>query len=542
MITPRPYQRASIDALYGYFQHHTGHPVLVLPTAAGKSVIIAVFAHEVLTAWPDQRILVLAHVKELVEQNAGELWKLWPEAPAGIYSAGLRRRDIGDAITFASIQSVYRRSQDLGAYDLILVDEAHLIPPSSDGMYRQFLRDQETLNPQAKIIGLTATAFRLRQGQLHEGDGALFTDVAYEVTVSELLAGGYLAPLTTAPVRERLKVAGVEKRNGEFVPGALETAVDRKEITKAACGEIAEIGADRRSWLVFCSGIRHAQHVRDELAGHVTAALVTGETPPAERDRIIKDYRAGRIRALVNVDVLTTGFNAPQTDLIAFLRPTQSPGLYVQMAGRGMRIADGKTNCVVLDFAGNIARHGPVDDVRPPRPPGARGSGDAPCRICPKCKARMHTKAVYCADCGYEFPVLPQHDAVAADRPVMRSERDVARYDGLTLFYSRHEKPGAPISLRVDYHAGMRRVAREWVCLEHAGFARTKARIWWRKRTGTEPPATVDEALELTQTLKEPAAILVDERGKYPEIVGHEWNETDTGREGADAANVAASG
>lgn len=542
MIQLRIYQRAALDALIGYFYRNSGHPILVLPTGAGKSVIIAVFAQEVLQAWPNQRILVLAHVKELVGQNASKLFDLWPEAPAGIYSAGMNRRDVGDAITFASIQSVFRRSADLGRYDLILVDEAHLIPPSSAGMYRTFIADQEKLNPNVKIIGLTATAFRMGQGMLHESKGSLFTDIAYEVTIAELLAGGYLAPLTTTPVRERLKVAGVEKRNGEFVPGALEAAVDKTEVTAAACNEIIELGADRRAWLVFCSGIRHAQHVRDELAQRVPCALVTGDTPTAERDRLIKDYHAGRIRALVNVDVLTTGFDAPQTDLIAFLRPTQSPGLYVQMAGRGMRIAEGKVDALVLDFAGNIARHGPVDDVRPPRAPGARGAaGEAPSKSCPKCKAKMHPKAAYCADCGYTFPVLPQHEAAADDRPIMRGEREAERYEAVTVSYTQHNKYNSPPILRADYYAGIRRVATDWVCLEHEGYARTKARIWWRKRANAEPPTSIEEALQLVHTLKTPSAILVDERGKYPEILAHEFEEPDASRESAGTPNAQAS-
>ncbi len=525
MITLRPYQRQALDALYGYFEHHDGHPILILPTAAGKSLIIATFLREVLSAWQDQRILCLTHVKELVEQDALELFNFWPEAPAGIYAAGLNRRDIGDAITFASIQSVYKRSSELGSYDLIVIDECHLVPPSSDGMYRTFLAAQTALNPAIRVIGLTATHYRLGQGMLHEGKHALFTDVAYEVTVAELLAGGFLSPLTTAPVRERLNVTGVETRNGEFVAGALEAAIDQEVITKAACAEIVALGESRRSWLVFCPGIRHAGHVRDELAARgISAALLTGDTPPAERDRMTADYKRGTLRALVNVNVATTGFNAPQTDLIAMLRPTQSPGLYQQILGRGMRTAPDKENCAVLDFAGNISRHGPVDDVRPPRAPGDKGGGEAPHKKCPKCKARMHPKALYCGDCGFEFPEKSVHDETAATAAVMLADAAAVRYENVTVDYLRHEKVGAPPSLRVDYYVGYRRIVSEWICLEHAGFARSKARIWWRKRTNSEPPSSVDEAMAHVHSLAVPSAIIVNERQKFPEIVAAEFS------------------
>lgn len=522
MITLRPYQREALDSLYAYFEHNGGHPLLVLPTGAGKGVIIAAFVQEVFAQWPRSRILVLTHVKELIEQNFLQLMRLWPEAPAGIFSAGLNRRDIGDAITFAGIQSVYRVAHELGSYDLILIDEAHLLAPKGEGMYRTFLAAMHTLNPATKIIGLTATPYRLGHGLLHEGEGALFTDIAYEVPIGMLIDQGHLARLTTTPVRERLHTEGIAKRNGEFIPGALEDAVDQAPVTMAACREIVTFGADRKAWLIFTAGVRHAGHVLDAITAlGVTAALVTGETPSAERAGIIRAYRAAELRALVTVNVGTTGFDVPHIDLLAFLRPTQSPGLYLQMAGRGMRTAPGKTECLVLDFAGNVARHGPVDDVRPPRAPGQLG-GEAPHKKCPQCGAKMHPEAAYCADCGYVFPEEAAHEATASTQPILRAEAEAMRYTDLELRYSRHTKIGAPDSLRVDYYAGMRIVAREWVCLEHPGYVRTKARLWWKRYAGhhAEPPLTIDEALDRVAELAVPKEILVDETQKYPEIIG----------------------
>jgi DNA repair protein RadD len=523
VITLRPYQREAIDALYAFFEHTSGHPLVTLPTGSGKSVIIAAFIQEVFAQWPRSRILVLTHVKELIEQNFLQLVRLWPEAPAGIYSAGLRRRDIGDAITFAGIQSVYRAAEELGSYDLVLIDECHLIPPKGAGMYRTFLGGMNGLNPATKIIGFTATPYRLGHGLLHEGEDALFTDIAYEVPIGMLIEQGHLARLTTAPVRERLHAEGIAKRNGEFVPGALQDAVDRAPVTAAACAEIVTLGADRQAWLLFCAGVRHATHVRDELLRlGIPTALVTGETPAAERAAIINDYRARKLRALVNVDVLTTGFDAPHIDLLALLRPTQSPGLYLQMCGRGMRTAPGKTECLVLDFAGNVARHGPVDDVRPPRAPRGQPGGEAPHKKCTQCGAKMHPKSAYCADCGYVFPEEVAHEATASAQPILRAEAEAMRYDALDVTYAQHDKVGAPPSLRVSYHAGMRLVAREWVCLEHQGYARTKARLWWKRRAGphSEPPETIDEALNRLDELAVPSEILVDETQQYPALIG----------------------
>jgi len=199
-LTLRPYQSGAIQGIYNYFHEDTGNPLVVIPTAGGKSLVMATFVEGVLKAYPDQRILIVTHVRELIEQNYTELKKLWPQAPAGIYSAGLKQRDIHARILFAGIQSIHKRVYDVQQCDLVLIDEAHLIPRSSNTMYRRFLSDLARLNPQMKVIGLTATPYRLDSGLLHEGDDAIFTDIAYEVSVRELIDQGYLSPLITIRV------------------------------------------------------------------------------------------------------------------------------------------------------------------------------------------------------------------------------------------------------------------------------------------------------------------------------------------------------
>ena len=195
MISLRPYQSAAIDAIYRYYEEYSGNCLITIPTAGGKSLVMATFVEGVLKAFPDQRILIVTHVRELIEQNFTELKKLWPQAPAGIYSAGLKKREIRAQILFAGIQSIHKKVYDVQQCDLVLIDEAHLIPRTSNTMYRRFLSDLTRLNPQMKVIGLTATPYRLDSGLLHEGDEAIFTDIAYEVSVRELIDDHYLSPL-----------------------------------------------------------------------------------------------------------------------------------------------------------------------------------------------------------------------------------------------------------------------------------------------------------------------------------------------------------
>jgi len=540
MLTLRPYQQAAIDAIYAYFAEKAGHPLVVIPTAGGKSLVMASFIEGVLKAWCDQRILVVTHVRELIAQNHAELIGLWPDAPAGIYSAGLGRRDLGARIIFAGIQSIHKRAWDVQQCDLVLIDEAHLIPAASDTMYRRFLETLTRINPALKVIGFTATPYRTGSGMLHEGTGALLTDIAYEVSVRELIDQGYLCPLVSKAAETRLDVSGVGSRGGEFIAGQLQAAVDLPETTEAAIDEVVALGADRRSWLLFCAGVEHATHVAEALRRRgISAAAVFGDTPKAERDRLIAAFKRGEIRALASMGVLTTGFNAPGVDLIAMLRPTKSTGLYVQMAGRGTRLAPGKTDCLVLDFAGNVARHGPIDAVNPTRP--GSDTGEAPVKTCPECQSLLATAVRTCPDCGHAFPPpKPAVEAKASTLAILSTGApDWVAVDRVT--YHRHEKLGGRPSLRVDYQCGLVR-HREWVCLEHAGYPRQKAVAWWQRRApGAPVPRTVAEALGQTDRLAVPAEIAVRPKGRFTEIVQARFAPCPTPSAPSATASLAAS-
>ncbi|MDO6588047.1 DEAD/DEAH box helicase [Salipiger sp. 1_MG-2023] len=522
MLTLRPYQQAAITAIYGYFQTDTGNPLVIIPTAGGKSLVMASFIEGVLRAWPDQRILIVTHVRELIAQNHAEMIGLWPDAPAGIYSAGLGKREAQARILFAGIQSIHRRAAEIGHTDLVLIDEAHLIPGKSSTMYRRFLDALKAINPALKVIGLTATPFRLDCGMLHEGQNALFTDIAYEAPVRELIDAGYLSPLVSKQPATRLDVSKVGTRAGDFIARDLAAAVDQDAITRAAVAEIIEHGRDRKSWLAFCSGVEHARHVAEEFGRQgISCRTIFGDTPKDERDAILAAFKRGEIRALASMGVLTTGFNAPGVDLIALLRPTQSAGLYVQMVGRGSRLAPGKENCLVLDFAGNVRRHGPIDLVRPKRP-GDGGAGEAPTKVCPDCDSIIALSATECPDCGYVFPAREVKIApTAATLPVLSPKQQWLPVTGVA--YSRHDKAGGRPSLKVTYSCGLATYS-EWVCLEHQGYARQKAAEWWRKRApGSPVPLSVAEALAQTSRLARPCDISVRPSGRYLEISGYRF-------------------
>lgn len=537
MIQLRPYQQDAIEAILSYWQTGGGNPLVDLATGTGKSLVIAKLTQDLLRDFPAMRVLMLVHVRELVEQNLQQLLRVWPDAPIGLYSAGLGKRDAHHRITFASIQSVYRRSTALGRRDLVLIDEAHLVPTAGNGMYRTLLNGLRAITPDLRIAGFTATPYRLDSGRLDNGDDRLFDETVFSYGIGDGIADSYLSPLISKASATEVDVSNVARRGGEFVAGELETAAQR--ITKEAVAEMIRFGEARRSWLVFCSGVRHAEDVRNVMrTAGISAEMVSGETPLGERDRIIRQFKAGQIRCLTNAQVLTTGFDAPQVDMVAMLRPTLSTSLYVQIVGRGTRLATGKDNCLVLDFAGNVRRHGPVDAVSVMPKGSGKGSDDGKVGIdsvrakeCPDCQSLAAINASTCAVCGHEWPheEKPKHEAQAeAQIGILSTEAVPPQMVPVVDWkFHRHEKFSSPDSVRVTYLAGLNQF-NEWLAFEHGGYAQQKAHQWWALHGCSTPfPKTVTEALERLDGGEAimPATISVKPRGKFFDIISRSFHE-----------------
>lgn len=523
----RDYQQKAVDLLYRYFQHNNGNPVMEAPTGAGKSVIQASFIKSAVEQYPQTRVIALTHVRELIEQNAMALHRAYPEGDIGIHSAALGSRDTHHQVIFAGIQSAARRADDLGFFDLAFIDEAHLVPHRNNGQYRKFIERAKLFNPKLKVIGFTATPYRLGGGLLTEGDDRLFTDLisaeSAGMSIGNLLDAGYLAPLTTAPIKTRLEAGSARVSRGDYVLSDLEKTVTAGGATERACDEVIAMGQDRRSWLIFATTVAHGERIADYFESKgIAVRIVTGGTPSGARSAITEQFKRGEIRALVNVNVLTTGFDAPQTDLLAFLRPTKSPGLYIQACGRGMRVAPGKADCLVLDFAGNIAQHGPVDDVKPPKRRGKSGA-PAPMRECDECGALMHPSVRECPDCGKTFEVALKIDETASTLAILSRDAGPDVIQPTRYRVSIHQKQGKPDSLRVDWFAGLRRAVSEWVCLLHEGYARENAEQWWRIHVGGPIPGTIEEALDRAQAgIEIPATLSITRATEYPKIVSRQ--------------------
>lgn len=528
VFADRWYQTEAIQSIFRYFEESTGNPLLALPTGTGKGVVIAKFLQIVLQQWPMTRVIVLTHVKELIKQNATKMLDVWPTAPIGIYSAGLNERSTVQPIIFGGAQSVVNCVEAFGFRDLLIIDEAHLVNITATTRYQKIISKLKEVNPKLKVIGLTATWYRMGQGLLTQG--GLFTDMCYNICdtagFTRLISEGYLCPPIPKVTSAVLDTSNVGMSNGEFNASELQKEVDNADINHAVVREACAHGQTRRSWLAFCSGIEHAEHMADVLTQYgVPAAPVHSKLTSKERDENIAAFMAGELRAVTNNNVLTTGFDYAAIDLILMLRPTMSAGLWVQMIGRGTRPAPGKANCLVLDYARNTQRLGPIDDPVIPRPPGAGGGGEAPVKICDACGCYNHTRAKFCIACGAEFTFEQKIVRQADTREILSTGMpQVERYIVDRVMYARHTARKSGITnIKVSYYCGLQ-MFQEFISFDHpGGFALHRARDWWRARSADEPPLSTDLALARLHTLRVPRAVKVWINKEHPQVLNYEY-------------------
>lgn len=357
MYQLRPYQEEAVNATLKHFRKEKTPAVIVLPTGAGKSLVIAELAR-----LARGRVLVLAHVKELVEQNHAKYKSFGLEA--GIYSAGLQRKDSEQKVIFGSIQSVARAEDDFFEnFSLVVIDECHRVSVTGETQYFQVIESLKKRNSDLCILGLTATPYRLGLGWIYNYNSYLkiqqtteerfFKKCIYDLSIKYMIKNGYL----TRPVKidspvacydfSSLKVHGLSYLQSQVE----EILKDQRRITPLIIKNIIEMSKDRHGVMIFTSTVNHAIEIMQCLPPYV-AALVLGDTDNKDRDEIIEAFKARKLKFLVNVSVLTTGFDAPHVDVIAILRPTESVSLYQQIIGRGLRLSPQKQDCLILDYTG----------------------------------------------------------------------------------------------------------------------------------------------------------------------------------------------
>lgn len=578
-MRPRPYQiKAVNDTLDVLFDKPGLNPIVAMPTGTGKSSVLAWTTRGILQRVPRARVFHMTHSRELVAQDSSELQTIWPNAPFGIYSAGLNQKQASMPITFSTVQSAVKNMKAFGKQSVLMIDEAQLLSPNEETIYQRAIKALREANPYMPVVGYTATPWRLGQGLLT--DGNIFNHTAFDNTQKDefvaLIDDGYLCPVVPKPTTFQFDVSKVHKVAGDFNRGELEAVVNRDEHTEQALHETLQVAASRRHIMVFCSGIDHVEAVTSMLTAWGERAVAAhSKMPQGQRDAAVIAFKLGHVRWIVSEGILTTGFNSPWVDCIVLLRPTMSPGLHVQILGRGTRVffgngvthmrdgipfdqwgncldtADGrlasiemseKQNCLVLDFAGNTVRLGPINDPRIPKKKGP-GTGELPVKICPSCGSYVHAAQRFCdgihwdnTKCNHEFQFETKIEQTAATAELIVRDVPVTHWFPVDrVEYETYTRPFTPLMMRVKYFSGMRRFT-EQVCIEHTTYAGKVARDWWRTRLAlmglhdVDPPPDTLTGMEFVDKLPKPTHIHVwlnaGAQGRYSNVTAVSFDGT----------------
>ncbi|CAH6911888.1 putative superfamily II DNA/RNA helicase [Vibrio chagasii] len=551
----RDYQAATIGGLFSWWKENGNTPaVVVLPTAAGKTIVFSALIKNLKESFPRCRVLILSHTKELVGQARDKLKTVWPSAPVGVYAAGLNERDIASDIISASRDSIARAVDKFPPFDLVIIDEAHLINNKNEGRYRAIIAHFLAANPSAAIVGFTATPFRSgTAGGYIYGQDRLFKGVAHEVKMIELMRAGFLCKITAKPVDETgvIDTSKVATKGGDFCLGQLAKVSEDSPQVKLAVDDWKTKAYDngRRSNCFFAVSVAHAEMIQKAvLAVGVECGLVTGETPQDERDLTLARFESGDLPAIVNIATLTTGWDAPRLDCIVLLRPTKSLVLYLQIIGRGLRLHESKQNTLVLDYGENLERFGAIDQASP-----AEKRKAAPkVQVCEHCESLVNFYAFTCPECNGQLKEKPRkvcdhcgtecapsctkcpacgslfltHKGQAEFGAIISTEDDIRQYDveRITANPAKSRKTGRAY-LQIWFWASIETKFKKNVFIGWPGnIGQESDQFWqWLTNGNLNDPANPGHAArmlnECGHLAKPIKSVQIDHKSKYKDII-----------------------
>lgn len=539
----RPYQQDCIQAIRKHFRTSNDSAVVSASTGSGKTIIFSDLIKGLNKRAPDFRTLILAHRKQILQQSYDKLITVAPELKrdVGIYSAGLNLRQMDKKITIAGIQSVHNRAFEFDKFGLIIVDEGHHFSEEERTTYKKFIDNCKEKNPELKVLIFTATPYRMKGGLIY-GEDKMIKKLIYKIGTGELIDQGYLCHVTAKHAKASQDFSKVKMTGGEFNKLEVELILNKQKLVEETVKEIKELSffVGREKILIFCCSIAHAELVRKTIGIDFCSITHSKMSKQDRQDNEWQFITGGEYGTefMCNVGVLTEGWDCPKVDCIVLLTATASPGKYVQMVGRGLRNAPGKENCLVLDFAENIDRHGPIDRVEEIMEKKKREkiSPKADCKmmkVCPECDTYLALAARECLECGYLFPERSFiHNHKAGSGAILASEIELQEKVVYNVCCNIHKKKDKPDSLKVTYYSkqfsyknGIGNLdltpVSEWICFQHTGYALKKARSWWHGRFASAPPEKIADInlREVEARLKEiTQSISVVKKGKYFEI------------------------
>lgn len=514
----REYQTRALDEAITFIHKDRGNGIVSLPCGSGKSIIAAKLAEHIHSC--KQRPIIVANRAKLLDQNSDKL-----SIPHGIVSAGLKRFEYESPIVIGGIQTIYNKSQKLGKADWLIIDECQGVPnnSNSDSMYSQFISQY----PSARIIGLSATPWRTQEGQLS------WAKIIHETSYQELWDSGYLSPLTNK-LCDNPDLSGIGLVAGEYNLGQLAAVMNVDSLVLNTAQKIAAYTQDRKKVLIFCVNVEHAINTAACLHNMgLQSNFVHGKQSEERRTQIYNDFENGDLKYLCNVELATIGVDFPCIDCIVILRPTKSSMLHEQMLGRGVRLFPSKTNCLILDFAGNLAEHGNLGN------PIWKWLGSKKIenkknhtKICPQCEANVSVFRSQCPECNYIFlkETIPvEHNEDPDIETDLTKQKTLERFYNVgMILYLRHKSKAGNESLCVTYQCGKIPVS-EYIPFGSNMIWAQKKCLEWIKPRAMALPESIEEALMLCETWRKPQIIKVrpqKNNPKYLEVVGVEqWKE-----------------
>lgn len=523
-IILRDYQQAAVDKTLSYIKSGRKAGLVVMPTASGKAFSICAIIKDLLVKNNSLKVMNLTHVKELISQNYDSMKTIWPTAPAGIYSASVGFRQFQYPVVFGGIQSCFRKPEIFGRVDVIIIDEAHLVSDKAQSMYGAFLNKLKEVNPNLVVIGFTATPYRLGMGYLTEGP--MFDDVIYDISTMDefvkLIDDGYLCDLVPYQTDLQFDLSEVKKIAGDFSEKSLDENINLDKVTREVVAETVARTKDRNKGISFCVSVAHAENMTKLYCeAGLKAVSVNGAMRKDLREEVMSGFKSGKYNMLCNVGVATTGLDVPDIDYIVMCRPTQSTALHVQMMGRGMRVHSSKTNCMVLDFAGNTERLGPVNDPIIPVKKG-KGIGEAPIRICRTDSLKMlrdsngnefrpsgcgyinHASVRRCKQCESEFvdPDIKVYSQVRSDELIKR--KDVPKFeffDVNRMECDHYTSRAGNKMLAMNFFCGDK-IFDRYLDFEKKSKMRHMSLSFWNKLAIDEQPSSNEHAVQLVAASK----------------------------------------
>jgi len=539
----RDYQQKAIDAVLSYWSKHLSkNPALVLPTGAGKTIVFSFLIKALFKLFPNARVLVLAHRKELISQAEEKLLSVWPEAPTGVYSAGLNRREFAP-VTIASRGTLINAIDKYRfVFDYVIIDECHNISPDEDSGYQKILNELKRRNSSLKVLGVTATPYRVGSGSI-VGSDQILSEIAFELKIKELIDRGFLCRIKAPNIHQGdIDTSKVKVSGGDFKAKELDSAARKNQIVESAINEWERQRAIESFKLTVFFGVSvaHAEMISECLAKRgIDCPVIHANTHDVKRRQILESARKLEIEAIVNVGVLTEGTDIPPIDCIAMLRPTRSLGLYLQIVGRGLRLSPdtNKTHCTLLDFGGNLKRFGTIDTAQP----AAKRGKDERTQVCGSCESIVGMYVRNCPECEHQFLPKPAKECPHCRTLVAPSCATCVSCDHVFISHEDKAAMGRVFSddsppekifvnsttlhvksdcganyITVCFHTGGAKFAMRHVYIGYPGLAGEKAVDDWKALTneGVKVPTNAFEAARLydanREIFKPISSVLID--------------------------------